>query len=180
MSGGQVPAWLPVPVAARRFIAGGAARAVCRCAVRGEQALGRGLAFQQGPRRRSPDAVAAAKDTATNPAVLTAFALAIIAAGGAPAYPGIPGREPDLTSARRDAGAINMAMGELRKLVPDGGSYVSETNYFEGDWQRSFWEANYPRLRAVKATYDPDGLFFVHHGVGSEDWSDDGFTRLPK
>jgi hypothetical protein len=39
---------------------------------------------------------------------------------------------------------------------------------------------NYLRLQALKATYDPDGLFFVHHGVGSEDWSDDGFTRLPK
>jgi len=73
-----------------------------------------------------------------------------------------------------------MAMGELRKLVPDGGSYVSETNFFESDWQRSFWGANYPRLQAVKAKYDPDGLFFVHHGVGSEEWSDDGFTRLPK
>jgi hypothetical protein len=22
----------------------------------------------------------------------------------------------------------------------------------------------------------PHGLFFVHHGVGSEAWSDDGFT----
>jgi hypothetical protein len=30
----------------------------------------------------------------------------------------------------------------------------------------------------VKARYDPDGLFFVHHGVGSEGWSPDGFTRL--
>jgi hypothetical protein len=39
---------------------------------------------------------------------------------------------------------------------------------------------NYLRLQALKATYDPDGLFFVHHGDGSEDWSDDGFTRLPK
>jgi hypothetical protein len=29
----------------------------------------------------------------------------------------------------------------------------------------------------VKEHYDPDGLFFVHHGVGSEDWSADGFTR---
>jgi hypothetical protein len=23
----------------------------------------------------------------------------------------------------------------------------------------------------------PEGLFFVHHGVGSQDWSADGFTR---
>ena len=30
----------------------------------------------------------------------------------------------------------------------------------------------------MKARYDPDGLFFVHHGVGSEEWSDDGFTRV--
>jgi hypothetical protein len=30
----------------------------------------------------------------------------------------------------------------------------------------------------VKRRYDPDGLFFVHHGVGSEDWSPDGFTRI--
>jgi hypothetical protein len=30
----------------------------------------------------------------------------------------------------------------------------------------------------VKKHYDPSGLFFVHHGVGSEDWSADGFTRL--
>jgi hypothetical protein len=30
----------------------------------------------------------------------------------------------------------------------------------------------------VKNLYDPDGLFFVHHGVGSERWSADGFTRL--
>jgi hypothetical protein len=33
-------------------------------------------------------------------------------------------------------------------------------------------------LLAVKAKYDPTGLFFVHHGVGSEDWSADGFVRL--
>ncbi len=36
----------------------------------------------------------------------------------------------------------------------------------------------FPKLAAVKKKYDPDGLFFVHHGVGSEEWSADGFTRL--
>ena len=54
---------------------------------------------------------------------------------------------------------------------------VSESNYFEPEWQRAFWGANYPRLLAVKEKYDPDGLFFVHHGVGSERWSTDGFAR---
>jgi FAD/FMN-containing dehydrogenase len=69
-------------------------------------------------------------------------------------------------------------MAELRKVAPEPGSYVSESDYFEADWQRSFWGTNYPRLLAVKERYDPEGLFVVHHGVGSERWSDDGFTRV--
>ena len=69
-------------------------------------------------------------------------------------------------------------MGELRKVAPDTGSYVSESNYFEPAWQRAFWGANYPRLAMVKHKVDPAGLFFVHHGVGSEAWSADGFSRL--
>jgi len=49
---------------------------------------------------------------------------------------------------------------------------------FKRCWQRAYWGASYPRLLEVKNRYDPDGLFFVHHGVGSERWSADGFTRL--
>lgn len=121
-------------------------------------------------------AIAAARDTAINPAALEAFALVICGSDGPPAYPGIAGREPDPAKGRADARAIARAMDELRKLVPNPGSYVSESNYFEPDWQRSFWGSNYPRLLAVKQQVDPDGLFFVHHGVGSERWSDDGFS----
>ena len=62
--------------------------------------------------------------------------------------------------------------------MPVPGSYVSESNYFNESWQQAFWGNNYQRLLAVKAKYDPDGLFFVHHGVGSEAWSPDGFTRF--
>ena len=112
-----------------------------------------------------------------NPDVLGAFALAIISGEGPPAYAGLPGPRPDLGAARQDAEAIGAAMDALRRAAPDAGSYVSESDYFERDWQRSFWGANYGRLRAVKDRYDPAGLFFVRHGVGSEGWSDDGFAR---
>jgi hypothetical protein len=40
------------------------------------------------------------------------------------------------------------------------------------------WGSNYAGLLLVKDRYDHDGLFFVHHGVGSERWSADGVTRL--
>jgi FAD/FMN-containing dehydrogenase len=126
----------------------------------------------------APEAIEAARDTAMNPAVLDAFALAICGAGGPPAYPGVPGHEPDVEEARREAAAVTAAMGELRKLVPRAASYVWETDYFEPNWQDSFWGDNYARLRAIKEKYDPDGLFFLHHGVGSEHWSADGFTRV--
>jgi FAD/FMN-containing dehydrogenase len=120
----------------------------------------------------------AARETAMNPAVADAFALAIIAGQGPPAFPGIRGRQPDLTRARRNAWFINRSMEQLLKVVPEPASYVAETDYFERSWQRSFWGPNYQRLLTVKKKYDPAGLFFVHHGVGSEEWSADGFTRV--
>jgi len=80
--------------------------------------------------------------------------------------------------ARSEAEAVTAAMDTIRKLLPRVGSYVWETDYFQPHWQEAFWGENYDRLLAVKRKYDPDGLFFLHHGVGSEDWSADGFTRL--
>ena len=136
------------------------------------------LQFNKGLAAAPADAIAASRDTATNPTVLTAFALALIGGFGPPAYPGIPGHTPDLEAARAVARAVARSMDELRKIAPEPGSYVSESNYFEKDWQRSYWGENYPRLHAVKQKYDPDGLFFVHNGVGSEDWSADGFDRV--
>ena len=136
------------------------------------------LHFNKGLAGATAEAIAAARDTAMNPAVVDAFALAISGAGEPPAYPDIAGHEPDVALARSDAEAVTAAMNEIRKLTPRVGSYVWETDYFQDNWQDAFWGENYGRLRAVKDKYDPDGLFFLHHGVGSEDWSADGFSRL--
>ena len=136
------------------------------------------LHFNKGLAGASLEEIAAARDTPMNPAVLNAFALVIIGGGAPPVYPGIPGNEPDVTAARQNAQKIADAITELRKIVPKPASYVSETNYFEESWQESFWGPNYARLKAIKEKYDPTGLFYVHHGVGSESWTSDGFTRL--
>ena len=113
-----------------------------------------------------------------NPAVLTAFALAITANGQGPAYPGIPGHEPSVVAGRKAAERVDRCMNQLRALVPDAGAYVSESNYFERGWQQAYWGSNHPRLAEIKSKYDPDGLFVVHNGVGSEQWSADGFKKL--
>lgn len=136
------------------------------------------LHFNKGLAGAPPDAIAAALDTATNPAVTKAFAL-VISAGGddGPAFPGIAGHEPDLAGGRQARASIHRGMDVLRALAPENGSYVSESNFFEDDWKNSYWGSNYPRLASIKKRYDPDGLFFVHHGVGSDEWSADGFTR---
>lgn len=135
------------------------------------------LHFNKGLAGAPAEEIAAARQTAMNPAVLDAFALAIIATGEGPAFPGIAGHEPNLTLAGEHSRAVSAAMQELLRAVPNPGSYVSESDYFEPAWQHSFWgRRNHRKLAAVKEKYDPQGLFFVHHGAGSEKWSRDGFT----
>jgi len=111
-----------------------------------------------------------------SPQVLDAFALVIIGSSGPPAFPGMPGPPPDLVRAGDAAARAARAMQDLLKIASDAGAYVSESDYFQVNWQRAFWGTNYPRLLEIKGKYDPRDLFFVHHGVGSEDWSEDGFT----
>jgi FAD/FMN-containing dehydrogenase len=54
----------------------------------------------------------------------------------------------------------------LRDATPGSGAYWSESDYAEPDWQQAFWgSANYARLAAIKAAYDPTGVFVCHHCV---------------
>jgi len=134
------------------------------------------LHFNKGQAGASAEAVQRGRETSMNPAVFNAAALIIIAAS-APGYPGVPGREPDQARGETARARVAAAMKVIRDATPGAGSYVNETDYFEPSWQQEFWGENYQRLSQIKRKYDPDGLFFCHHCVGSEQWTKDGLCR---
>jgi FAD/FMN-containing dehydrogenase len=117
-----------------------------------------GFHFNKGQAGASTDALRRGLETSVNPAVYQAAALVIIAASG----------EPNGAESRSARESVGAAMKILRDATPGAGSYVNETDYFEPDWQQSFWGVNYPRLLAIKRKYDPERLFRCHHCVGSE------------
>jgi FAD/FMN-containing dehydrogenase len=169
---GYYSAWLPAALLADDRL-----EALADALVAGSRHWTISLHFNKGLAGAPPADRDAARDTATNPVVVDAFALAVVIAEGPPAYPDMPGRElEDLTAARANAIAVGRAADEIARVVPNAGSYVSESDFFIRDWQDAFWGTNYQRLVEVKWTYDPTGLFFVHHGVGSDEWDADGFT----
>jgi FAD/FMN-containing dehydrogenase len=131
--------------------------------------------FNKGLAGAAPAALAASRETAMNPDVLDAFALAIIACEGPSVFAGLAA--PDLSEGPGKAQRIRLAMRALRAAAPHSGSYLSESDYFMRDWQQASWGSHWTRLGRIKRRYDPDGLFVVHHGIGSEAWSTDGFTR---
>ena len=132
------------------------------------------LHFNKGLAGAPAEALAASRQTAMNPQVLDAFALAIIAMDGRSAFQGFP--PPDLADARDDGASIRSAMQALREAAPDAGSYLSECGYVLPDWRTACWGEHWARLDRIKQRYDPEGVFIVHHGVGSQRWSADAFT----
>lgn len=121
--------------------------------------------FNKGLAGASPAVIAAARDTAMNPDVVDAFALAITADAGPSLYTHAP---YDMTLGRSRAARLKAAITALRAAAPGAGAYVNESDYFLEDWRRAFWGSNHARLLRVKRRYDPGRLFTVRHGVGSE------------
>ncbi|MEW5315002.1 MAG: hypothetical protein WDW38_006459 [Sanguina aurantia] len=103
------------------------------------------LHFNKGLAGAPAEVLAAARDTATHPAVLGAVRAGNLRCGWPAGLAGLPGPGPDLVAARQAAAAVAHAMGILRTAAPGAGAYVSESNYFEPHWQRAFWGPNYPR-----------------------------------
>jgi FAD/FMN-containing dehydrogenase len=118
------------------------------------------LHFNKGQAGAAADALDRDRETAVNPQVLDAAALVIVAAYADP---------KNSAKSRSARDGVAAAMKPIIALTPGAGSYVNETDYFETDWKHAFWGKNYERLLAIKHAVDPDGLFFCHHCVGSDE-----------
>lgn len=87
--------------------------------------------------------------------------------------PPIRGHERDLELGRHRAGEVARAIAELKAVAS---SYFAESSYSEPSWQAAYWGPHHTSLATIQQVYDPDDLFDVHHGVGSERCSPDSST----
>ncbi len=126
------------------------------------------LHFNKGLSGAPSETIDRDRKTAINPVALESAALAIVAAIAQDIYPGVQGHEPDFNKGSELRAKVDAAAQILIDATPSSGTYSNESDYFEKDWQNSFWGKNYPRLLKIKQKYDPDNLFNCHHSVGSE------------
>lgn len=126
------------------------------------------LHFNKGLSGAPKETLERDKNTSINPIAFKSVALAILAAIEQDVYPGVPGHEPDLEKGAEQKYHLDAAAQMLIDATPGSGTYSNESDYFEKDWQSSFWGENYARLLQIKQKYDPDNLFNCHHSVGSE------------
>lgn len=126
----------------------------------------------------SKDAIEFTQATSTNPAIFNASGIIIISSGNNQVYPGVANKDLDHKEAEIVSHKIIKAIQYFMQLAPQSGAYLNEADYFQKDWQRVFWGDNYSRLLKIKKKYDPQGLFYCHHCVGSEFWDAAGMCRV--
>lgn len=123
------------------------------------------LHFNKGLFGASAQTLAEVRDTAMNPDVLDAFALAIIATGGPSVFEGLPGAHRDDAKAQREEALTRKSYARLTQVAPGAGAYFSESDFFQKDYRKAYWGTNVRRLAEAKRKYDPDGVFTVRNGI---------------
>lgn len=132
------------------------------------QDLGAGVGIQTfGP----STAVAAATDNAVFPGWRDAALLVWVILPSDDAM----SLERLLRDQRRLSGEL---MPVIQAVAPGGGTYLNEADAVDGEWKRNSFGRNYGPLLDVKRRYDPEGLFYARHAVGSDAWVQTGDGRL--
>lgn len=62
-------------------------------------------------------------------------------------------------------------MPKIEAITPGSGSYMNEADFRQERWQDVFFGANFKKLGDIKRKYDPEGVFYILKGVGSEMWN---------
>lgn len=132
------------------------------------------IQINKGLAGASEQALSLTKSTSMNPSVYNAGALAIMSYSTDKVQLGKPKMTPQI---QQKVDNIYKAMGMIMALAPDAGTYANEADYFQKNWQQVFWGDNYNKLLKIKNKYDPNGLFYCHHCVGSEYWQEGGMCR---
>lgn len=60
---------------------------------------------------------------------------------------------------------------QLEAVTPGSGTYVNEANFRQPNWKENFFGTNYDTLLSIKNKWDPDSLFYILKGVGSDAWT---------
>ncbi|QIW09853.1 FAD-binding protein [Francisella sp. LA112445] len=132
------------------------------------------IQINKGLAGASKQAIELTKQTSMHPGVFDAGALAIMSYSSDKPQIGKSKMTPEI---KKKVDDIYKAMSMIQNLAPDAGTYANEADYFQKNWQKIFWGNNYPRLLDIKNKYDPHGLFYCHHCVGSEYWQDGGMCK---
>ncbi|EAU80813.2 FAD/FMN-containing protein [Coprinopsis cinerea okayama7 len=61
----------------------------------------------------------------------------------------------------------------LDPVSVNSAAYFNEAMLYEKDFKTTFFGSHYDRLKEIKNRVDPEALFLVPLGVGSEDWDED-------
>lgn len=72
----------------------------------------------------------------------------------------------------------NEIIPQIKMVTPGSATYMNEADFKEPNWKHEFFGVNYLKLLAIKKKWDPDHLFYVLKGVGSDAWDVDDNGKM--
>lgn len=60
---------------------------------------------------------------------------------------------------------------QIEAVTPGSGAYVNEADFNQPDWKDAFFGVNYNKLLGIKNKWDPNSVFYILKGVGSDAWT---------